>query len=90
MPRPQSSTSVGASSSPAAAAPNTSALKQRRAVSSSGTVATRGAKSAGADSWKYYHEDSAGIKVQPLPVMVFSLGFIVVVFLLHIWGKLTR
>ncbi len=27
---------------------------------------------------------------QPVPVLVFSLGFIVSVFLLHIWGKLTR
>ncbi|KAF7249481.1 hypothetical protein EG68_08922 [Paragonimus skrjabini miyazakii] len=38
----------------------------------------------------FYSEDSPGIKVGPVPVLVMSLCFIVSVFLLHFWGKYTR
>ncbi|GAA53359.1 protein transport protein SEC61 subunit beta, partial [Clonorchis sinensis] len=34
----------------------------------------------------FYSEDSPGIKVGPVPVLVMSLCFIVAVFLLHFWG----
>merc|ERR1712189_158891 len=40
--------------------------------------------------WKFYTEDSPGIKVGPVPVLVMSLMFIASVFILHIWGKYTR
>ncbi|TGZ46067.1 hypothetical protein CRM22_011149 [Opisthorchis felineus] len=38
----------------------------------------------------FYSEDSPGIKVGPVPVLVMSLCFIVAVFLLHFWGRYTR
>ncbi|KAA0195795.1 putative sec61 protein translocation complex beta subunit, partial [Fasciolopsis buskii] len=38
----------------------------------------------------FYSEDSPGIKVGPVPVLVMSLCYIVSVFLLHFWGKYTR
>ncbi|EFN83195.1 Protein transport protein Sec61 subunit beta [Harpegnathos saltator] len=40
--------------------------------------------------WKFYTDDSPGIKVGPVPVLVMSLLFIASVFMLHIWGKYTR
>ncbi|WP_395239480.1 SEC61-beta family protein [Salmonella sp. s54412] len=40
--------------------------------------------------WKFYTEDSPGLKVGPVPVLVLSLLFIASVFLLHIWGKYNR
>uniref|UniRef100_A0A5K3ELK7 Protein transport protein Sec61 subunit beta n=1 Tax=Mesocestoides corti TaxID=53468 RepID=A0A5K3ELK7_MESCO len=38
----------------------------------------------------FYSEDSPGIKIGPVPVLVMCLCFIVSVFLLHFWGKYTR
>lgn len=40
--------------------------------------------------WKFYTEDSPGIKVGPVPVLIMSLAFIASVFILHIWGKFSR
>uniref|UniRef100_A0A803WDQ7 Protein transport protein Sec61 subunit beta n=1 Tax=Ficedula albicollis TaxID=59894 RepID=A0A803WDQ7_FICAL len=40
--------------------------------------------------WRFYTEDSPGLKVGPVPVLVMSLLFIASVFMLHIWGKYTR
>lgn len=40
--------------------------------------------------WRFYTDDSPGIKVGPVPVLIISLVFILCVFLLHIWGKYTR
>ena len=50
--------------------------------------------------WKFYSEDSPGVKVStvifnyialiqigPVPVLVISLMFIGSVFIMHIWGK---
>jgi len=94
---PASSTSVGAASrSPkAGAAPRPGAgagtVRQRKTVSST-TTATR-SRAGGTSSggmWKFYTDDSPGIKVGPVPVLVMSLMFIASVFLLHIWGKYTR
>lgn len=56
-------------------------------------VKAGGKKSAGVGSslgWGFYSEDASGFKVTPVPVLVFSLAFIATVFLLHIWGKLSR
>merc|ERR1739840_87786 len=44
-----------------------------------GEVATRGRR--------FYTDDSPGIKVGPVPVLVMSLLFISCVFMLHIWRK---
>ena len=41
----------------------------------------------GADHWSMYTEDTPGLKVGPVPVLVMSLVLIASVFLLHIWGK---
>ncbi|CAN8005527.1 unnamed protein product, partial [Ixodes hexagonus] len=51
---------------------------------------TRTPNAAGGGMWKFYTDDSPGIKVGPVPVLVMSLLFIASVFMLHIWGKYTR
>lgn len=53
-----------------------------------GAAAAGGGASAG--MWRFYTEDSPGLKVGPVPVLVMSLIFIASVFLLHIWGKYTK
>jgi len=40
--------------------------------------------------WKFYTDDSPGFKVGPVPVLVMSVLFIFSVFVLHMYGKLTR
>jgi len=65
------------------------AVRQRRAGTT--TASTSGRSSATTGSmWRFYTDDSPGIKVGPLPVLVGSLVFIATVFLLHIWGKFNR
>ncbi|MBN3321938.1 SC61B protein, partial [Atractosteus spatula] len=96
MPGPAASaTSVGGSGrSPSkAVAPRAagSTVRQRKATSSGTRSAGRGATSAGTGGmWRFYTEDSPGLKVGPVPVLVMSLLFIASVFMLHIWGKYTR
>lgn len=93
MPASPSSTSVGGGRSPTkAVSPRSSGgatVRQRKAPAAGG-----GAKKAGgagaAGMWRFYTEDSPGIKVGPVPVLVMSLLFIASVFMLHIWGKYTR
>ncbi|XP_045462411.1 protein transport protein Sec61 subunit beta-like [Harmonia axyridis] len=94
MPAAPSATSVGgASRSPSkAVAPrstNGSTVRQRKTTT---TTAAR-SKNTGAGTggmWRFYTDDSPGIKVGPVPVLVMSLLFIASVFMLHIWGKYTR
>ncbi|XP_071488802.1 protein transport protein Sec61 subunit beta-like isoform X2 [Diadema setosum] len=65
-----------------------SQVRQRK----TGGATTRG-RAAGGNSggmWRFYTEDSPGLKVGPVPVLVMSLIFIASVFMLHIWGKYTR
>ncbi|XP_011179380.1 protein transport protein Sec61 subunit beta [Zeugodacus cucurbitae] len=98
MPAPASSTSVGSGSrSPTKiSAPRTSgaagtSIKQRKTTSS--TTAARSRTTGGAGTggmWRFYTDDSPGIKVGPVPVLVMSLLFIASVFMLHIWGKYNR
>ncbi|KAK7084402.1 Protein transport protein Sec61 subunit beta [Halocaridina rubra] len=94
MPASPSSTNVGSGGrSPSRSATvrsggasGNSTVRQRR----TGTVSTgRNAASTGG-MWRFYTDDSPGIKVGPLPVLVGSLVFIATVFMLHIWGKYTR
>ncbi|XP_025110925.1 protein transport protein Sec61 subunit beta-like [Pomacea canaliculata] len=61
--------------------------RQRKTTSS---TAPRKAAGSSAGMWRFYSEDSPGIKVGPVPVLVMSLLFIASVFMLHIWGKYTR
>jgi len=49
---------------------------------------TTAASSAG--MWRFYTDDSPGIKIGPVPVLIMSLVFIASVFVLHIWGKWAR
>jgi len=65
------------------------AARQRKAPSSTGSGARKAAGSS-AGMWRFYTEDSPGIKVGPVPVLVMSLIFIASVFILHIWGKYQR
>ncbi|KFM77810.1 Protein transport protein Sec61 subunit beta, partial [Stegodyphus mimosarum] len=89
MPAPSSATSVGAGSrSPKSMAPRAgsgSTVKQRKTggASASSRTRTSGANSGG--MWRFYTDDSPGIKVGPVPVLVMSLLFIASVFMLHIW-----
>ncbi|XP_018326900.1 protein transport protein Sec61 subunit beta [Agrilus planipennis] len=93
MPASPSSTNVGSSGrSPSkVVAPRSGGgtVKQRKTTT---TTAAR-SRNTGAGSggmWRFYTDDSPGIKVGPVPVLVMSLLFIASVFMLHIWGKYTR
>ncbi|KAK4304265.1 hypothetical protein Pmani_023783 [Petrolisthes manimaculis] len=94
MPAAPSSTSVGSGGrSPArtvsprgSGGSSGSTVRQRKT-----TTATSGRSTASTGGmWRFYTDDSPGIKVGPLPVLVGSLVFIATVFMLHIWGKYTR
>jgi len=54
------------------------------------TNAGSNAPAGGQGQWRFYQEDSPGLKVGPVPVLVLSLLFIASVFMLHIWGKFSR
>ncbi|XP_014250040.1 protein transport protein Sec61 subunit beta-like [Cimex lectularius] len=94
MPASTSATSVGSGSrSPTkVVAPRTApggAVRQRKTT----TVTAARSRNTSANSggmWRFYTDDSPGIKVGPVPVLVMSLLFIASVFMLHIWGKYTR
>ncbi|XP_041374045.1 protein transport protein Sec61 subunit beta-like [Gigantopelta aegis] len=87
-----SSTSVGGrsptSKSVASRSGGGSTVRQRKTATTTSSARKAGAGSAG--MWRFYTEDSPGIKVGPVPVLVMSLLFIASVFMLHIWGKYTR
>ncbi len=54
------------------------------------STATRAGGTSSGGMWRFYTDDSPGIKVGPVPVLVMSLLFIACVFMLHIWGKYNR
>ena len=67
-------------------------MRQRKAGGGGGAKTT-GMRAGGTSSggmWRFYTDDSPGIKVGPVPVLVMSLLFIACVFMLHIWGKYNR
>jgi protein transport protein SEC61 subunit beta len=66
-----------------------STLRNRKS-SSKPTTNTTAVRQNDNSMWKFYTEDSPGIKVGPVPVLIMSLAFIASVFILHIWGKFTR
>merc|ERR1712170_327171 len=87
-----SATSVGGGRSPSKAVARSSGgstVRQRKTTASTGAPKKAGGAGA-AGMWRFYTEDSPGIKVGPVPVLVMSLLFIASVFMLHIWGKYTR
>ncbi|TNN02552.1 hypothetical protein fugu_010039 [Takifugu bimaculatus] len=66
-------------------------ISSTKATSSGTRSGSRSTGSAGTGGmWRFYTEDSPGLKVGPVPVLVMSLLFIASVFMLHIWGKYTR
>jgi len=78
---------------PARAGSSGTTVKQRKVGGSSSASSGASRRPAGASSggmWRFYTDDSPGIKVGPVPVLVMSLVFIASVFMLHIWGKYTR
>ncbi|XP_001176097.1 protein transport protein Sec61 subunit beta [Strongylocentrotus purpuratus] len=90
-----SSTSVGGggrSPSSKSVSPRSSSggsqVRQRKSAGATTRGRTAGSNSGG--MWRFYTEDSPGLKVGPVPVLVMSLIFIASVFMLHIWGKYTR
>ncbi|EAW67877.1 protein transport protein Sec61 subunit beta-like [Pan paniscus] len=95
MPGPTpSGTNVGSSGhspSKAVAARAARSTVRQRKNASCGTRSAGRTTSAGTwRMWRFYTEDSPGLKVGPVPVLVMSLLFISSVFMLHIWGKYTR
>eukprot|EP00794_Sanderia_malayensis_P017482 gene17482-19230_t len=87
-----SSTSVGSGgrSPKAGGAPKSGSGTVRNRKGTSTAPARRTTGSSPQNMWRFYTEDSPGIKVGPVPVLVMSLLFIAFVFMLHIWGKYTR
>merc|ERR1712154_80525 len=65
-------------------------VRQRKAAPTARSKAPGGGTGAGGTMWRFYSEDSPGLKVGPVPVLVMSLLFIASVFMLHIWGKYTK
>lgn len=94
MPASPSGTSVGKGDSSKSVGPRSTSggapgLRQRRSgTTTRSRPGTGGGASAG--MWRFYSEDSPGLKVGPVPVLVMSLIFIASVFMLHIWGKYTK
>ncbi|XP_055137267.1 protein transport protein Sec61 subunit beta-like [Symphalangus syndactylus] len=83
--------SSGHSPSKAVAARAAGSTVQQRKNASSGTRNAGHTTSAGTRGmWRFYTEDSPGLQVGPVPVLVMSLLFIASVFMLHTWGKYTR
>ncbi|VDO21312.1 hypothetical protein V3C99_008436 [Haemonchus contortus] len=65
-------------------------LRQRRGGGTATASSGRARAGNNGGLWRFYTEDSTGLKIGPVPVLVMSLVFIASVFVLHIWGKFTR
>ena len=85
---------VGKGDSGKSAGPRTTGsgagVRQRKSTAPARSRPGAGGNSASAGVWRFYTEDSPGLKVGPVPVLVMSLIFIASVFMLHIWGKYTK
>ncbi|CAF1132902.1 unnamed protein product [Adineta steineri] len=97
MPASPSGTSVGKGDSSKVAGPRASGsgagVRQRKSTATSRSRPSASGGGGGGPSagvWRFYTEDSPGLKVGPVPVLVMSLIFIASVFMLHIWGKYTK
>ncbi|XP_046386385.1 protein transport protein Sec61 subunit beta [Ischnura elegans] len=94
MPAAPSSTSVGSggrspSKAVAPRAASGSTVRQRKTAPTT-SARSRATGTGSGGMWRFYTDDSPGIKVGPVPVLVMSLLFIASVFMLHIWGKYNR
>ncbi|CCD67384.1 Protein transport protein Sec61 subunit beta [Caenorhabditis elegans] len=69
--------------------PTTGGVRQRKGGAAAAPARARAGGNNGG-LWRFYTEDSTGLKIGPVPVLVMSLVFIASVFVLHIWGKFTR
>ncbi|KAJ3055126.1 Protein transport protein Sec61 subunit beta, partial [Quaeritorhiza haematococci] len=79
------------SPSPKTTSPRTAAgLRARRAQASSSKASAPSRPAGNSGMMRIYTDDSPGIKVDPVVVLVGSLTFIASVFLLHIVGKYMR
>jgi protein transport protein SEC61 subunit beta len=86
MPAKRSSKSRGARGSSC-----TNAATRRAARGGTvGQRTTTSSATAGSARKMFYTQDSPGIKVGPVPVLVMALLFITSVFTLHIWGRYVR
>lgn len=65
-------------------------VRQRKSTTTTPRSRPGAGGSASTGVWRFYTEDSPGLKVGPVPVLVMSLIFIASVFMLHIWGKYTK
>ncbi|KAK6338845.1 hypothetical protein TWF696_009653 [Orbilia brochopaga] len=100
-PEPQSPPTGSSTARPASPAPPggpKSVIKRRSAADRAATAAnarpssTRAAGAGGSSSTmlKLYTDESPGLKVDPVVVLVLSLGFIFSVVALHIIAKISR
>ncbi|KAF9132858.1 Protein transport protein Sec61 subunit beta [Mortierella sp. 14UC] len=80
----------GASPNPAGASPRAAAIRRRTTTSSSKEKTSRAPGPSTAGMMRIYTDDSPGLRVDPVVVLVLSLAFIASVFALHIYGKLTK
>ncbi|KAF9434819.1 hypothetical protein BGZ76_007369 [Entomortierella beljakovae] len=85
---PDSPSDSAPSPVPAGASPRTAALRKRTTTSRAQTSRAPGPSTSG--MMRIYTDDSPGLRVDPVVVLVLSLAFIASVFALHIYGKLTR
>eukprot|EP00039_Didymoeca_costata_P018128 m.332220 g.332220 ORF g.332220 m.332220 type:complete len:94 (-) comp16900_c0_seq1:105-386(-) len=92
MVKADSNTNVGKGGGAGAMAPSRGGGGVRqRGRGGTGSVAKKAAPAGSSTGqWRFYQEDSPGLKVGPVPVLVLSLLFIASVFMLHIWGKFSR
>ena len=94
MPASPSATTAGkgpaGGSSPRAAGAGPTLRQRKPTGSAPSKTAARNVSTGSNNMWRFYNEDSPGLKVGPVPVLVMSLIFIASVFVLHIWGKYTR
>ncbi|KAG0045005.1 Arf guanine nucleotide exchange factor sbh1 [Gryganskiella cystojenkinii] len=74
-------------SPPAGVSPRGAAVRRSHA-SKDKTSRAPGPSTSG--MMRIYTDDSPGLRVDPVVVLVLSLAFIASVFALHIYGKLTR
>ncbi|KAK3815342.1 MAG: Sec61beta family-domain-containing protein [Benniella sp.] len=80
--------SDSAPSPSSSASPRAAALRKRTTTSRAQPHRGPGPSSAG--MMRIYTDDSPGLRVDPVVVLVLSLAFIASVFALHIYGKLTK
>ncbi|KAM4748266.1 LOW QUALITY PROTEIN: protein transport protein Sec61 subunit beta [Rhinophrynus dorsalis] len=88
-----SASNVGCSGSPSKAVTPRAAIstaQQRKKATSGAWTAGRMTSADSGGMWRFYTDDSPGLKVGQVPVLVRSLLFIASVFMLHICRKYTR